>query len=275
MASSINVINVQGEREPFSLKKVYRSVLRSGGSKELAHKISKEIETIIYPDISTKDIFKNIKSKLKKESIETAIKFSLKEGMRKLGPTGFLFERYIGDLFREHGYTVKNNKWLKGKCIDYETDVLLEKNNTILIGECKYRNHSGERIDVSVCLKTYASFLDIKNGNGFKKEIKPLVITNTKFTTKAIKYAECQGIELLGWNYPIDNGLERLIESKNLYPITVLPSFNQSFIEYFSNNEIMTVKDVLLIDVAKLSKKAKIPTSQLEKLKKEAQVLCR
>jgi hypothetical protein len=274
MASSINVINFQKEREPFSLKKVYRSVLRSGGSKELAHKISKEIEAIIYPDISTKEIFKNIKNKLKKESIETAIKFSLKEGMRKLGPTGFLFEKYIGDLFREHGYTVKNNKWLKGKCIDYETDVLLEKNNTILIGECKYRNHSGERIDVSVCLKIYASFIDIKNGNGFKKEIKPLVVTNTKFTTKAIKYAECQGIELLGWNYPIDNGLERLIESKNLYPVTVLPSFNQSFIEYFSNHEIMTVKDILLIDVAKLSKKAKIPASQLEKLKKEAEALC-
>lgn len=274
MPSSINVINVQGQREPFSLKKVYRSVLRSGGSKELAHKISKEIESSIYPDISTKEIFKNIKTSLKKENLETAIKFSLKEGIRKLGPDGFIFEKYIGDVFREHGYSVKNNKWLNGKCIDYETDVLLEKESTVLIGECKYRNQAGERIDVGVCLKVYATFLDIKNGNGFKKEIKPMVITNAKFTTKAIKYSECQGVKILGWNYPENQGLEYLIESKNLYPITVLPSFNKSFINIFFDNGIITIKDILLVNIEKFSKRINMSNIQIEKLIKEAKVLC-
>lgn len=274
MPSLINVINNQKEKEPFSLKKVYRSVLKSGGSKELAHKISKEIELIVYPDISTKEIFKNIKKKLKKENIETSIRFSLKEGIRMLGPEGFIFEKYIGCLFRENNYIVKTNRWINGKCIDYEIDVLIEKNNNILIGECKYRNKQGERIDVGVCLKSYATFFDIKNGNYFKEEIKPIIITNAKFTTKAIKYANCQGVELLGWNYPENNGLEYLIENKNLYPITILPSFKQSFINAFFSNEIITIKDILLIDIEKFSKKVNIPISQLEKIKKEAQALC-
>lgn len=274
MSTLINVINNQKEREPFSLKKVYRSVLKSGGSKELAHKISKDIEAIIYPDISTKEIFRNIKKKLKKESLQTAIKFSLKEGIRKLGPDGFIFEKYIGCLFKKNNHIVKMNIWLNGKCIDHEIDVLIEKNNTILIGECKYRNKQGERIDVGVCLKAYAAFFDIKNSDYFKKEIKPIVITNAKFTTKAIKYANCQGVELLGWNYPENNGLEYLIESNNLYPVTVLPSFNQNLINTFFLNEVMTIRDILSLDIEKFSKKVNIPTSQLEKLRKEAQVLC-
>jgi hypothetical protein len=271
---SINVINVQGESEPFSLKKVYRSVLRAGGSKELAHKISKEIEAKVYSGIKTKEIFKNIKSSLKKENLKTAIRFSLKEGIRKLGPAGFMFEKYISDVFKDNGYTVSTNKWIKGKCIDYETDVLIEKNRIVHIAECKYRNQLGERVDVGVCLKVYATFLDIKNGNRFKQEIRPMVITNAKFTTKAINYSKCQGIELLGWNYPLDNGLEYLIESKNLYPVTVLPSFNNNFIDVFSSNDIMTIKDIICLDIEKFSKKTKIPVVQLEKLKKEAQTLC-
>jgi len=274
MASTINVINVQGQREPFSLKKVYRSVIRAGGSKELAHKISREIESKLYPDILTKEIFKNIKTSLKKENLKTSIRFALKEGIRKLGPDGFVFEKYIAELFRENGYTAKNNQWLDGKCIDYETDVVLEKENIILIGECKYRNQPGERIDVGVCLKVYATFLDIKNNGSLKKEAKPMVITNAKFTNKAIKYSECQGIKLLGWNYPEDQGLEYLIESKNFYPITVLPSFNKSFLEVFFNNNIINIQDVLSINIEKFSKKVNMSSVQLEKLRKEAQILC-
>jgi len=275
MPSSINVINVQGEKEPFSLKKVYRSVLRSGGSKELAHKISKEIESKVYSDISTKEIFKNIKNSLKKENLEIAIKFSLKESIRKLGPTGFIFEKYVGNLFNQNGYIVKTNRWLNGKCIDYEIDVFLEKNNIVWVGECKYRNKPGERIDVGVCLKSFATFLDIKNGKDLKKESKIIIITNAKFTTKAIKYSNCQGIELLGWNYPENEGLQYLIESKNLYPITILPSFNQNLINNFFVNNVMTVKDVLSLDIEKFPQKINISKVQLEKLKKEAQILCR
>jgi hypothetical protein len=275
MPSSINVINVQGEKEPFSLKKVYRSVLRSGGSKELAHKISKEIESKVYSDISTKEIFKNIKNSLKKENLEIAIKFSLKESIRKLGPTGFIFEKYVGNLFNQNGYIDKTNRWLNGKCIDYEIDVFLEKNNIVWVGECKYRNKPGERIDVGVCLKSFATFLDIKNGKDLKKESKIIIITNAKFTTKAIKYSNCQGIELLGWNYPENEGLQYLIESKNLYPITILPSFNQNLINNFFVNNVMTVKDVLSLDIEKFPQKINISKVQLEKLKKEAQILCR
>ncbi|MDD5696639.1 MAG: restriction endonuclease, partial [Candidatus Pacebacteria bacterium] len=269
-----NVIDARGESEPFSLEKVHRSVIKSGGSRQLAEKVGKEIEALIYPGIKTKEIFRAVKSILKKESVETSMRFSLRDGIRTLGPAGFGFEKYASEIFSDHGYAVKTNEWLKGKCIDYETDILIEKNNVLFIAECKYKNKPGEKVDVGVCLKVFASFFDIKNSGHLKeKEIKPLVVTNAKFTNKAITYGKCQGVELLGWNYPQDNGLERLIESKNLYPVTVLPSFKGCFMDIFASECIMTVKDVLDMDIEKFSQKAKISKAQLKSLKAEAELL--
>ncbi|MDD3170688.1 MAG: restriction endonuclease [Candidatus Paceibacterota bacterium] len=274
MASEINIINARGENEPFSLEKVHRSVIKSGGSRQLAEKVGREIETMIYPGIKTKEIFKTVKSILKKESVETSMRFSLRDGIRNLGPAGFGFERYASEIFSSHGYAVQTNQWLKGKCVDYETDILIEKDGALLVAECKYKNRPGEKVDVGVCLKVFASFFDIKNGGHLKeKEIRPMVITNAKFTNKAKTYGQCQGVELLGWNYPEDNGLERLIESKNLYPVTVLSSFKGYFMDVFASECVMTVKDVLEMDIEKFSQKSKIAGAQLKKLKAEAELL--
>jgi len=88
----INVINARGESELFSLEKVRRSVIKSGGSQQLAEKVAREIETLVYPGIETKQIFKAVKGILKRENLETSMRFSLRDGIRKLGPAGFGFE---------------------------------------------------------------------------------------------------------------------------------------------------------------------------------------
>ncbi|HPD19901.1 MAG TPA: hypothetical protein PLV95_01540 [Candidatus Pacearchaeota archaeon] len=269
----INIINAKGESEPFSLEKVHRSVIKSGGSRELAEKVGREIEAMVYPGIETKQIFKAVKDILKRESPKTSMRFSLRDGIRRLGPAGFGFEKYVSEIFFEHGYAVKTNQWFNGKCIDYETDVLLQKGNAFFIAECKYKNKAGEKIDVGVCLKVYASFLDIKNAGYLSREAKPMVITNAKFTAKAVVYSNCQGIELLGWNYPENNGLERLIEGKGLYPVTVLPSFRGDFVDIFAAEKIMTVKDVFKMNIEKLTQKVKISKAQLKKIKAEAELL--
>jgi len=43
-------------------------------------------------------------------------------------------------------------------------------------------------------------FLDIKKGKIFngKNKTKSILVTNTKFTTKAIKYSKCIGVDLFG-----------------------------------------------------------------------------
>ena len=269
------VIKFNGEEEPFSAKKVYQSARRVGASKKLAEEISKKVKKKIYPGIKTSEIFRLVKSLLKQEAPTVALKFNLKEGIKKLGPTGFPFEKYIGEIFSRGGFEVKLNQHPFGSCCRYEIDFLAKKNNLLYIGECKYRNLPGGKVHSDVALANYARFLDLKKGNFFSKELKTksLLVTNRKFTSKAIKYSNCVGVELLGWSYPKKQGLEYLIDSQKLYPITILPSLNKYLTEIFVSKKIMLTKDLLMIDIDKFSKETRIVKNKLKVLKKEAEIL--
>jgi hypothetical protein len=276
---NIHVINSLGVREPFSEKKVFTSLKRSGASNALANSILVKVKDRLTPDMSTQDLFKMIRALLHEEEMQTALKFNLKESIKNLGPAGFIFEKYVADVFRECGYEVTINKMIRGRCVEYEMDVLAKKEGVMYLGECKYRNRPGEKVDVNVCLKEFALLSDVRRGSHFSKDqtissIQSLIITNTKFTEQAIKYAECEGIYLFGWRYPKSGGLEKLIEDRKLYPITILPSFKNHLMDYFTDNDMMLAKDVLDIkDVAKFSETAKIPARQIESMKREAEIL--
>ena len=268
----VYVVNSKGEQEHFSFQKVYRSLKRAGASDRLAKRIAEKIQQQVYPEMKTSEIYKLVKSFLK-ESPVTAIKFSLKEAMRKLGPSGFDFEKYIAEIFSKNGFSVRINQIIAGKCISsYEIDFLAEKDKVFHIGECKYHTSSGARIDLKVALYNYARFLDISNNPKFKNS-KTIIVTNTKFTSEAISYCNCYGVGLLGWKYPEGHGLEHMIEKHNLYPITILPSFKSHFKNIFAENKMMLALDILNVPLDQLVKKLKLSSKELEKLIEEAEFL--
>ena len=271
------VINSRGEREPFSVGKVYRGLRKSGVEKELAKKITKIIQKEAFPGIRTSEIAKRIGKFLFKEFPREAIKFNLKEGMLKLGPTGFLFEKYIGEIFSDLGYKVKLNLKLQGaSSARYEIDFLAKKplapfggkRCEVYLGECKYHRQVGGRVDLGIALMNYSRYLDLK-----KPLMKTIIVTNTKFTSQAIKYSEYQGVSLLGWRYPKKRGLETLIAKRNLYPITILPSLKPELKNIFVQDGKILARDILKISPQKFSKKHKIPLWKLQKLIKEAETL--
>ena len=303
--ASVYIINSNKEREPFSLKKVYRSAKRVGAPKELAEKIARTIEKEAYPGITTLEIFKRVKKLLQQKIPKAALKFNLKKGIKKLGPTGFPFEKYVGAIFSRNDFEVKLNQHIPGFCCRYEIDFVAKKDDLLYVGECKYHNLPGAKVHSNTSLANYARFLDIKKGKFFNKnnyknlsphtkrgqgakgakiggassrysvgvKIKSLIVTNTKFTTKSISYSNCVGVELLGWNYPRNGGLEYLIDSQKLYPITILPSLNRYLAEIFASKRIMLAQDVLRIDVVKFAKETKISKQRLKLLIKEAETL--
>jgi hypothetical protein len=269
MKKEIYVINLRGEREPFSFKKTYQSARNVGASKELAFEIAKEIEREVFPGISTSEIFERIFEILLERSPQSAIRFNLKRAILKLGPTGFPFEKFVGKIFEAEGFEVKTNQIVPGFCTKYEIDFLAKKENSILIGECKFHHVPGGRIDLQVALANYARFLDIEKGRFMNSKVnyKSILITNTKFTTEAIKYSNCVGVEFLGWKYPLGKSLEKLIEKNQLYPITILPSISGNLAKILIEEKIVLVKDVLGPEFEKL----KIPKKQ--KILREAEIL--
>jgi hypothetical protein len=73
--------------------------------------------------------------------------------------------------------------------------------------------------------------------------------------------------------YPKNRVLEYIIESKNLYPITILPSLNSHLAHNFVSKDMMLVKDLFKINIQKFSKENRIPLNNLESLLKEAKIL--
>lgn len=273
------IINNLGKQETFSWKKVYRSARQVGASKSLAEEIATIIEKEVYSGQSTREIFRRVKQILSKRYPRGGIRFRLKEAIRRLGPSGFPFEKYIGDIFKRLGFSVQLNQFIKGQCVSHEIDFLAKERKYLFIGECKYHTLPGGRVDLKVGLTHYARFLDLKSGNFFQKgklenlKARPIIVTNTKFTTKVIKYSECTGIDLLGWKYPVSRGLEYIIESEKFYPITILPSFKGNLLEIFSQERLMLVQDLLEVDVVKFSKKTGIPKQKISALRREAEIL--
>ncbi len=262
------------------MQKIYKSARRVGANKELARKIAESIEKEAYSGIKTSKIFKKVKKLLRGKIPRAAIRFNLKDGMRKLGPTGFPFEKFISEIFKKLGFETKINQYLPGLCLkSFEIDFLARKGNLIYVGECKYRNVAGERVHSKDALANYARFLDILKGPYFKSKkyrgikVKTMMVTNTKFTSRAIDYSLCAGAALLGWSYPKNKGLEHLIEKEKFYPITILPSSRGRLKDIFISEKIMLVEDVLKIDFQKLAKKFKIPIKRFYPLIKEARIL--
>lgn len=272
----IYVINLRGEREPFSFKKVYKSAKNAGASNQLALEIAKNIEREIYPGISTAEIFDKIHNYLSQKAPISAIRFNLKKAILNLGPTGFPFEKFIAKVFQSQGFKVKTNQFIQGSSkIKYEIDFIAKKDNFFYIGECKYHNLPGGRVDLQVALANFARFLDIKEGKTLNSNFnyKSILVTNTKFTTQAIRYSKYVGVELLGWKYPMSQSLEKIIEENKLYPITILPSINSYLAHLFIERKIILVKDILKIDPEKFSKENNLSLNKIIKIYQEAKLL--
>lgn len=263
------VVKNSGKQEPFLNEKILKALKNVGVEEQNLNNILKKIENEIYPDISTFEISKIIQKYLEKEKKILAIKFNLRSAMRKLGPDGFVFEKFVKEVFISLGFKATCNEYLKGKCISYETDLVAQKGKTKYIGECKYRNKMGDRVDVNVPLKTFAVMEDLSYDFDSNQKVKPIIITNEKFTSNAIKYSRCKKINLLGWRYPKEKGLEKIIDDNKLYPSTILPSYKESYLHIFAQEGLLLAKD-FTPEKAEVLNRYKITSKIINQLIKEA-----
>ena len=227
--------------------------------------------------MSTLELSKKTTQYLERESLLIAAKYNLKNAIMQLGPAGFLFEEYIAAILREYGYRAKVGQMLKGKCVSHEIDVLAQKDNKHYFIEVKYHNSRGIKSDVQVAMYMYARFLDIKQAHeefeSPEKIHQAWLITNTKFTSKAIRYANCMGVRMTGWRHPKGESLEDLIVKKALYPVTVLPSVNKFVREQFALERLMFVRDLLGYSPEELARKFGLYSKTARNVMKEVYAL--
>jgi len=281
------VTKASGKLEKFSSSKIKRTCIRSGVSKSDAEEIADQVSSRVKNGMSTQEILYMTLALLKKKIPLAGLRYDLKGAIMRLGPAGFIFEEMIAQILKEHGYTAKVHSMLKGGSgVIHEVDVIagkpvstraeLQSNIKYYCIECKYHNSPGIYTGLKDVLYTYARFLDLQDG--FKKDYGPRfdqswLITNTKFSPDVIQYAVAKGMRLLSWDYPRGESLPELIESKKLYPITMLKNLDSNSQGNLAKANIIFCKTLVETKVEKLSEKTGISARKLNEFIQEAKNL--
>jgi hypothetical protein len=271
------ITKASGEKEPFAKNKLRQSLLRAGATGELADQIVQDIQTNLTKGMSTKLIYKRAHKLLSKFSRPSAGRYHLKTGIMELGPSGFPFEIYLSEILKHRGYRVHVGKIVDGKCVKHEVDVIAEKDDQHFMIECKYHNSPGMVCDVKIPLYIQARFKDVEarwreiQGHG-EKFHQGWVVTNTRFTSDAIMYGTCAGLNLVSLDFPQHGSLRDMIEETGLYPITCLTSLTQREKKSLLEKRIVLCREIC--QDPKQLHQLEIAANRVKEILKEGHQLC-
>lgn len=274
----ISIIKADGEQAVFDESKLKNSLERAGASAPIINEIVSKIESSLYENITTKEIYKKAFKLLKTSSRPTAARYKLKNAIMELGPTGFPFERFISGILKREGYKTTVNVFMEGKCVRHEIDVFAEKEKHSYMVECKYHNESGTNSNVRIPLYIQSRFKDVeeewlKQAENQSKTFQAWLVTNTRFSGDAMQYGNCVGLKLLSWDYPIIGSLKEKIDKSGLHPITCLTTLTKA-----EKQQLLSMDKVFSLDLCnepELLKKMKISAYRQKNILAEAKALCK
>lgn len=226
-SNTVLIKKASGEKEAFDVEKLKESLRKAGAEETIIEQVTREINSWIYDGISTQKIYSRAFSLLRREKKYLASRYKLKKAIMELGPTGFPFEHFMGKILENQGYSTEIGQVIQGRCVSHEVDVVATREKEQYFVECKYGQSAGKTVSVQVPLYIRSRVDDIiakrkesENYQGYS--FFGWVVTNTRFTSDAIDYGKCSGLNLLSWDYPSGNGLKDIIDREKIYPITVL-----------------------------------------------------
>ncbi|MBW6534298.1 MAG: restriction endonuclease [Mariniphaga sp.] len=261
--NQITIKKASGEEELFKVEKLKESMRNAGAEEKVIEQVADDISSWIYDGVSTQKIYARAFSILRKKKKFVASRYKLKKAIMELGPTGYPFEHLIGKVMELKGYAVEVGKIIQGQCVSHEVDVVATKGKKQYFVECKYGQSPGKTVNVQVPLYIRSRVDDIvnkrKNSDDFEGyEFGGWVVTNTRFTSDAIDYGNCSGLNLLSWDYPSGKGLKDIIDQEKIYPVTVLHNLTKNQKQNLMERDIVICQQIMekqeVLDEFQLSK---------------------
>ncbi len=248
-SKEIHVRKASGELEIFDIEKLKQSLHKAGGNEELIANITSDIKDWIQDGISTKKLYSQAFKLLNRKNRLNALRYKLKQALYELGPSGYPFEHFMGEIYRRWGYNVEVGKVIEGSCISHEMDVIATNQRNQIFLECKYSSHQGKYVSIHVPLYVKARVDDIIIRRENTPEYSGLnfsggVISNTRFSPDSIAYSKCYNLSLLGWDYPTGNGLKEIMEREKIFPITILHELTKKQISILLELGLVTCKQL-------------------------------
>ena len=274
-AKAPRIIKADGTVEAFNGDKLEQSLRRAGAGNHTAERIRRTIESSIGSSVGTHEVYKRAFTMLRQDSRAVAARYYLRRALLELGPTGHPFEDFVAQMFKKEGWTIETRKLIPGKCVTHEVDVYATRNGEYLAAELKYHNDAGYKTDVKNALYVKARFDDIWQCDP-NSQTCPIdhgfLITNTKFTSQAIQYANCVGLQLLGWSYPNEGNLYDRIVATGLYPITALTLLKKAEKRLLIDQNIVTCEQVR--EHREVLRTLNIPSDRIGAIIAETDSLC-
>ncbi len=267
------ITKADGELEPFDPAKLEHSLAHAGASSTMRAKVLSHVLRDLRPGIKTEEIYRHAFELLKEhEETPVAARYSMKRAVFALGPSGFPFERFFAEVLRGHGWTVRSDLILTGRCVPHEVDVLAEKDGKRVGIEAKFHNDPGGKTEIKDALYVKARYDDLKLAPEASSRVdEGWLVTNTRFTKNAIRYGQCSNLTLIGWDYPRTRGLLHLIEEARVHPITALTSLTDGEKRRLLEKRIVLCKHV---KTPHLLQEYGVKPDRIPKVMEEAQRLC-
>lgn len=270
------IYKADGTAEYFKIEKLRRSLRRAGATPDEINEIIIDVEKILYDGIKTQEIYREAFALLRSSRPTAAARYSLRRALFNLGPTGFPFEVFLARLFEFDGYKTQTGIIIQGHCAPHEIDIAAYKDNHSFVGEAKFHSRPGTKSDLQVAMYSYARLLDLREATICTEDICGIkefwLITNTKFTTTALTYGNCVGLNMLSWDYPKNNNLHDRIQRAEMYPITVIQNLTAAQVTVLISKNIILCKDIL--ENKHQLRHLHLSTRKLEALIQEAEEIC-
>ncbi len=261
----MQVLKRDGRFESFSPEKIVKTLKRSGFLEAEAREIAEEVSREAFDGIKTHQLLKIVKRKIRQRKPGLVNRYDLKRALFSLGPAGYPFEDFLSRLYLRLGYQVKVRQLVKGKCAIHEIDLVLEGRGGKAMVEAKFRSNGKGKVEIKEALCTFARLIDLKEV-GFTQGF---LVTNARFTSEVIAYADCCGLNLLSWDYPSENNLARLVEQNKLYPLTILTGHGSRLKKGLLEAGIMLLDELVQFDTAHLREKG-FREEEIDRLKSSA-----
>lgn len=255
MARGPIITKSDGSKEPFDPRKLRDSLVSARASLEVADEIVASITQSIHPNDTTARIYQAAHRMLARRERHVASRYGMRRSLLELGPTGFPFEKFIGELYRAEGYDVAVGEVMYGSCVSHEVDVLAWNDMDLITLEAKFHNDLSFKTDTKVVLYVKARVEDLqthphKIAGKSRMVTRGAIATNTKFTDTAETYAACVGMELLSWETPRGDNLYDRMSRYGVFPVSCLTSL--------STREKKAVAEAGIVDTKSLAKDERV-----------------
>ncbi|MDD2278053.1 MAG: restriction endonuclease [Bacteroidales bacterium] len=278
MSTAPLIIKATGQKEVFKSAKLEQSLRRAGAKESIIVEIASEVEQWLVEGVTTKQIYTKAFNLLKKKRKGYAARYSLKKALMELGPTGYPFEHFVGQIFEIQGFETKVGVIVQGQCVQHEVDVVATKNSTQYLVECKYYNTQDKHANVQVPLYIRSRVNDIEairsklpEYNGYK--FYGWIVTNTRFTEDALDFGKCSGLHLVSWDYPKGHSLKDMIDTYKMFPVTALTQLNKMEKQQLMDKGIVLCRQ--LADNPKLLKPFGLSEIKMRYVLSEINELCK